>query len=355
MNAIRTFSLLAVLLLRTSGNAWSQTDTDSAFAKLNGLPPKERHDALIAGARKEGTIEWYGSLLINEVTEISAAFKKRYPFLDIKYTRGGGTNLVGRLLTEQKAGSSKVDIFSGRGNLHVTLMKAGFPAKNLAPFRQQLREGFMDKDGYFVGQYAYSLVIAYNTKNVAPNRAPTAYHDLVSPEWKGQMALDIESYDWLAGMMDILGEEAGLAFARKLAVQNIRLQRGHSMLSQLIAAGELKVMVDAYHYQILTLKQKGAPLDFSVPDPMIVKEPSGIWIAKRAPHPHAAALLVDFLFSQEGQQMHARQFFLAARKDINWDFGGKNIRKVHFLSAEKWGERYGELIRQFDDIFRKQG
>jgi len=355
MNTIRTLSLLAVLLLQTSGNAWSQTDAESALAKINSLPAKERHDVLIAGARKEGTVEWYGSLLINEVTEISAAFKKRYPFLDIKYTRGGGTNLVGRLLTEQKANSNKADIFSGRGNLHVTLMKAGFPAKNLAPFRQELREGFSDKDGYFVGQYAYSLVIAYNTRNVAPNRAPTSYQDLVNPEWKEQMALDIESYDWLAGMMDILGEEKGLAFARTLAGQNIRLQRGHSLLTQLIAAGELKVMIDGYHYQILTLRQKGAPLDFTVPDPMIVKEPSGIWISKRAPRPHTAALLVDFLFSPEGQQFHAKQFFLAARKDINWNFGGKNIRKVHFLSAEKWGERYGELIRRFDDIFRKQG
>src|SRR5262245_58875327 len=282
MNTIRTLSLLATLLLQTSGNAWSQTDAESALAKINSLPAKERQDALIAGARKEGTVEWYGSLLINEVTEISAAFKKRYPFLDIKYTRGGGTNLVGRLLTEQKAGSSKADIFSGRGNLHVTLMKAGFPAKNLAPFRQELREGFSDKDGYFIGQYAYSLVIAYNTKNVASNRAPTSYQDLVNPEWKEQMALDIESYDWLAGMMDILGEEKGLAFARALAGQNIRLQRGHSLLTQLIAAGELKVMIDGYHYQILTLRQKGAPLDFTVPDPMIVKEPSGIWIDRKS-------------------------------------------------------------------------
>jgi spermidine/putrescine-binding protein len=212
----------------------------------------------------------------------------------------------------------------------------------------------MDKDGYFVGQYAYSLVIAYNTRDVAPNRAPTAYHDLLNPEWKGQMALDIESYDWLAGMMDILGEETGLAFARKLALQNIRLQCGHSMLTQLIAAGELKVMVDGYHYQILTLRQKGAPLDFTVPDPMIIKEPSGIWISRRAAHPHAATLLVDFLFSQEGQQYHARQFFLAARKDINWDFGGKTIRGIRFLSAEKWGERYSEIIDNLTTFFVKR-
>jgi spermidine/putrescine-binding protein len=126
------------------------------------------------------------------------------------------------------------------------------------------------------------------------------------------------------------------------------------MLTQLIAAGELKVMVDGYHYQILTLRQKGAPLDFTVPDPMIIKEPSGIWISRSAAHPHAATLLVDFLFSQEGQQYHARQFFLAARKDINWDFGGKTIRGIRFLSAEKWGERYSEIIDNLTTFFVKR-
>ena len=354
MKMIRSFLLVAVLLFQSSGNAWSQIAIESTLAKINSLPPKERQDALIAGARKEGFVEWYGSLLINEVTEISAAFKKRYPFLDVKYTRGGGTNLVGRVLTEIKTGSTNVDIFSGRGNLHPTLMKAGFPAKNSAPFRQELREGFIDKDGYFAGQHTYGLIITYNTRNVAPNRVPTAYQDLLNPEWKGQIALDIESYDWLAGIIDILGEEAALAFARKLAVQNIRLQRGHSLLTQLIAAGELKIMIDGYHYQILTLRQKGAPLDFTVPDPMIIKEPSGVWISRRSPHPHAAALLMDFLFAPEGQQFHAKQFFLSARKDISWDFGGKTIRGIRFVSAEKWGERYSELIKQFDDIFRKK-
>jgi iron(III) transport system substrate-binding protein len=122
---------------------------------------------------------------------------------------------------------------------------------------------------------------------------------------------------------------------------------------QLVAAGELKLEVDSYHYQISEFRKKGAPLDLSIPDPMVVKEPSGIWIPKRAPHPHAAALLVDFLFSREGQQILAGLSVLVARKDIAWDFGGKQVRGIHVLSAEKWGSKYNDLARQFDEIFRK--
>ena len=73
------------------------------------------------------------------------------------------------------------------------------------------------------------------------------------------------------------------------------VQRGHSLLMQLVAAGELKLEIDSYHYQISEFRKKGAPLDLSIPDPMVVKEPSGIWIPKRAPHPHEGLRL--FLYS----------------------------------------------------------
>jgi iron(III) transport system substrate-binding protein len=115
----------------------------------------------------------------------------------------------------------------------------------------------------------------------------------------------------------------------------------------------LKLEIDSYHYQISEFRKKGAPLDLSIPDLMVVKEPSGIWIPKRAPHPHAAALLVDFLFSREGQQILAGLSVLVGRKDIAWDFGGKQIRGIHVLSAEKWGSKYNDLARQFDEIFLK--
>ncbi len=192
----------------------------------------------------------------------------------------------------------------------------------------------------------------YNTKLVPPGQAPVAYRDLLGPAWKNQMAMDYEAYDWLAGVQDIMGEKSGLEFARAVARQGVRLQRGHTLLTQLMAAGEFKLIVDGYNYQMQSFKEKGVPVDYAVPDPMVLKEPSGIWILKRAPHPHAAALLVDFLFSREVQQIFAGQNRLAARKDMEWNFGGKKVGKVHVLSAEQWGPKYDSLVKQFDQIFR---
>ena len=349
--SLSTVFILAVLFL--SRHAHSQTDAEGILASVNALPPKQRTEVLIAEARKEGFIEWYGSLLVPEATQIIEKFRQRYPFVEVKYSRGSGTQVINRFLTESKAGSYRADVIGARTNFHPTLMKANLVAKNLAPFRQELREGFIDKAGYLLGQHTFGLVIGYNNRNIPPNKIPQSYQDLLNPEWKGQMGLDIESYDWLAGVLDTMGEEKGMDFAKKLAAQNVHVQRGHSLLMQLVAAGELKLEVDSYHYQISEFRKKGAPLDLSIPDPMVVKEPSGIWIPKRAPHPHAAALLVDFLFSREGQQILAGLSVLVARKDIAWDFGGKQVRGIHVLSAEKWGSKYNDLARQFDEIFRK--
>jgi iron(III) transport system substrate-binding protein len=349
--SLSTVFILAVLFL--SGHAHSQTDAEGILASVNALPPKQRMEVLIAEARKEGFIEWYGSLLVPEATQIIEKFRQRYPFVEVKYSRGSGTQVINRFLTESKAGSYRADVIGARSNFHPTLMKANLVAKNLAPFRQELREGFIDKAGYLLGQHTFGLVIGYNNRNIPPNKIPQSYQDLLNPEWKGQMGLDLESYDWLAGILDTMGEEKGMDFAKKLAAQSVHIQRGHSLLMQLVAAGELKLEIDSYHYQISEFRKKGAPLDLSIPDPMVVKEPSGIWIPKRAPHPHAAALLVDFLFSREGQQILAGLSVLVARKDIAWDFGGKPVKGIHVLSAEKWGSKYNDLARQFDEIFRK--
>ena len=262
---MKTLKLLTVFTLAVSllsGPAHGQTDAEAILASVNALPPKQRTEVLIAEARKEGSIEWYGSLLVPEATQIIEKFKQRYPFVEVKYSRGSGTQVINRFLTESKAGSYRADVVGARSNFHPTLMKAGLVAKNLAPFRQELREGFIDKAGYLLGQHTFGLVIGYNTRNVPASKVPQSYQDLLSPEWKGQMALDLESYDWLAGILDTMGEEKGMDFAKKLAAQNVHVQRGHSLLMQLVAAGELKLEIDSLSLSNQRVQEKRCPPGF---------------------------------------------------------------------------------------------
>jgi len=343
--------LLAFGLVTSSAPA--QVSADRVLASANQLPARERTARLVEGARKERLIEWYGTIPFSQARELIDPFKKHYPFIELKYTRGGSSSLFNRVVTEHKAGVHKVDLLGFASSLHTSLMKAGLVAKNMAPFREHLRAGFMDADGYLTSPFTYAVVISYNTDLVSPKKVPRTYRDLLRPEWKGQIVLDREAYNWLAAMLDIFGEEKGLGFARKLVAQNLVLHRGHTLMTQLMAAGSVKVMVEGYHYRIQEFKDKGAPVDYVLAEPTILKDPSAIWVLKQAPHPHAAALLVDFLFSREGQQVYASQNRLVARKDMKWNFKGKELRSFHMISPEKWGPRYNELVKMFDEIFRR--
>ena len=79
----------------------------------------------------------------------------------------------------------------------------------------------------------------------------------------------------------------------------------------------------------MQMKNAKAPADFIFSEPFVaVKTPTTISIAAGAPHPHAAALFVDFLLSKAGQDLMAGQGRWVSRKDGNYfaDLKGKKMR-----------------------------
>jgi iron(III) transport system substrate-binding protein len=345
---------VAAVLIVTgfAATAFSQESVESTFAKLNALPAAERHASLVKAAQSEKAVEWYATLPLELSSQLMTAFRKRYPFIDVKYTRGGGGRMVNRVITEHRAGSNKFDVLGGTSTSHETLMKAGLIARNMTPLRKELRDGFVDAEGYRVMPFTYAFVIGYNTRTVSKDQRPRSYEELLQPKWKGEIGLEAAAYEWLAALIDTMGEDKALSFARKLAAQSLRVQQGSTLLVQQMSAGEFKVLIDALHYQIENFKLQGAPVDYVVPDPLLIKDPSGLWFAKYSPHPHSAALFVDFLLSREAQQIFAQSHRLVARKDVEWRSLGKLPERTHVLSVEKWAPRNKELIGLFDKILR---
>jgi iron(III) transport system substrate-binding protein len=353
MNVKKLILLLGNLFFTClAAAALAQQAADPLLAKLNVLPPDERQAALVKGAQTERAVEWYATLPVEHSKVLIDAFRQRYPFIEVNYTGAGGGRMVNRVVTEHRAGLKKFDVLGGTSTSHAALMKAGVIARNMTPVRRELRDGFMDAEGYRVAPFTYALVIGYNTRALSKEQRPKSYEELLEPKWKGQIGLEAAGYEWLGAMIDTMGEEKALAFARRLAMQNLRIQQGSSLLVQQMIAGEFNVLIDALHYQLENLKERGAPVDYAIPDPLLIKDPSGIWLAKYSAHPHAAALLVDFLFSRDAQEIYARQNRLVARKDMEWRFREKLPNRIHVISADKWAPRYNELIGLFDKIFR---
>src|SRR5205823_5215494 len=104
------------------------------------------------------------------------------------------------------------------------------------------------------------------------------------------------------GVVAVMGEERGLDFFRKLSALKPQMRKGHVLLAQLVAAGELSVSPTIYSSNVASIQSKGGPIDYVPVEPLIGR-PQALALAVTAPHPHAALLFADFVLSPEGMKL----------------------------------------------------
>lgn len=202
------FTLFLVMSFTSVGLVWAQTE-EKLLEEINQLSDTERQARLVGGAKKEGAVTWYVAMNGAYAQELINAFEAQYPFLKVNALTGGGGSLLNKVLTEYRARSYLYDVFNTRSMTINTLKKSGAIMRNKTPYRTQLRESFYDKEGFLNGIFATPLVFIYNSKMVNRREAPVSIEDLANPKWSGKMAVDDESFDWLAAILDYYGEAKG--------------------------------------------------------------------------------------------------------------------------------------------------
>jgi hypothetical protein len=145
----------------------------------------DRQKILVDGARKEGKISWYTSLIVDQVVRpVKEAFEKKYPFLQVEYFRGNSERLVQKMFAEYQGKRYEVDIVDG--TVTAPMVKNGgylqrFYSPHLAEYPAELK----DPQGYWGVSNVYYFALGYNTRMVKPNEVPKTYEDLLNPRWKG--------------------------------------------------------------------------------------------------------------------------------------------------------------------------
>ena len=318
--------------------------------QINQLSERVRSEALEKEARREGEVVWYAAMASDRAGELIKVFESKYPFLKVRFQPGGASRQMDQLLVEHRAKKHRADIINTRRSFVGVMAKSGAIARYRTPLRNALREGFIDKEGLVNGIYAQPRVFLFNTRMVPRDRAPQSFEDLLDPRWKDKMGMDTTDYDWLASLIDFYGRSKALEFTGKLAKQQLNLRRGPTLLAQLAVAGEFPVVIDAFPEEIMQMKSAKAPADFVFSEPFVpVKTPTTVSISSGAPHPHAAALFVDFLLSKPGQDIMVAQGRWASRKDAGYfaDLKGKRMQ----ISSSEWDDKQVELIKLYNSIF----
>src|SRR5689334_24398170 len=97
---MRLFIIVGLLCL-LSGRVWAQTSKPSTLSELAKYTGADRERLLYEGAKKEGKLTWYTSLVPNK--QISKMFQAKYPGITVDVYRAAGNTLATRLLEERRA------------------------------------------------------------------------------------------------------------------------------------------------------------------------------------------------------------------------------------------------------------
>ena len=311
----------------------------------------DREQRLLQGARREGELNVYTSLVVQDITDLANAFEKKYG-VKVKFWRAGSEKVVQRIVTEARSGRFDFDLVETNGPELEALHREKLLQKAASPHHADLIPQALRPHGEWVGTRLNMFVHVYNTQQVRKEDLPTRYEDLLHPRWKGKLAVEAEDYDWFAAICKDMGEQKCIKLFRDIVAANgISVRKGHTLLAGLVASGEVPFGLTVYNHNAEKLKVKGAPVDWYAIQPAAIRA-NGVALSRKPPHPHAAVLFYDFVLG-EGQAILAKNEMTPASRKA----GAGPIEKmtVSFIDpaivldeSEKWQ-------KLFDEIFTRQG
>jgi len=332
----------------------SAKEPEEIWADFEKLSGKERAGRLLSAANAERKVVFYGNIESDNLERLRGDFQKRYPGVKLEIWRGSGERTANRVLIEARGGKFAVDVIGPSNENLPTLMEAGLVGRYRSPERAYYGDAHKDREGYWTS-YDFNLVVmAYNSRLVAASQAPKKYEDFLDPKWRGDFAMDMDPDRAVMLWLKLWGEEKTERFLRDLVNNDLVVRKGHTLITQLLCAGEYKAAVELYAYRLASVKyEKGCPVEMVFPDPT----PAGVTpivIAKQSPNPYAAALLLDYILSEAGQRVLTEAGRLSGRRGIKpkyqeMDVEGKGIRVFPLRpeDAAQLGKKYQQLRERF--------
>jgi len=284
-------------------------------------PETIRTESAIEKVKKEGKVVWYSSLTFRVSQAVCNLFNEKKKGIKCELHRDGSTKLYRRYRQEAREGIYNADVIhtSNIGQFIIMHDKLKF----IAPYKPKGTEGFLPnfktKDGRWTILRASVMVPVYNTKLVKPDQVPKSYLDFLKPEWKNKLVVADPNYGGFATIMMIaLTNMFGMDYYEKLVANNPRRWGSAAGTITLVERGLVLMTTGAVAYTAYNHIKKGEPIKM-----VFVKEGapfvrSPVSVLAKAPHPNAAKVFVDFLFSLEVQQLLANRGLYVGHPDVKY-------------------------------------
>jgi putative spermidine/putrescine transport system substrate-binding protein len=309
--AIGTAIALTTTGCVSSGSSGSSASGGNAWATATSAQVGGGMDALVAAAKAEGTLnvialppDWtnYGNML--------SAFTAKYGIkIDSANPDGSSQdeiNAVKQLGTQDRA-PDVLDVGQSFATSNIDLY---------APYKvatwDSIPDANKDAGGAWVNDYGGFISIGCNAKLVPT--CPTTFADLAKPEYKGKVAINGDPTQaasafasvWAGalangGTLDNINP--GLTFWGNLAKSGNLLKIDPNDAT--IQSGQTPIVLDWDYLNVTQAEKNKAAFDWkvAVPSDGLFAQYYAQAINKNAPHPAAARLWQEFLYSDQGQNL----------------------------------------------------
>ena len=147
-----------------------------------------------------------------------------------------------------------------------------------------------------------------------------------------------------------VSEDDAIAMFEK-AASGARMVDGHTLMTELLAAGEFNVAASTYKHRAAQLKRKGAPVEWEPPVEPIIIRPNGIGIYANTDQPATALLFADFMLSDvqkmliEFDRTPASTTVPGGGVPSNYELLVADLRKLND-QRDKWEGLYEKIARR---------
>ena len=316
---------------------------DASLLRYDG---PDRVQKAVAAAQKEGSFTLYTSFAEKDLPPLLGAFEKKYG-IKVRLWRSASEKVLQRTVAETAARRYEVDAVHTSALEMEALHREQILQPVAPPHSAQLLAGALRPHREWIATYLSVWVQAYNTSLVRKEDLPRTYQDLLDPKWRGKLGIEARVPEWYATVVLDMGEEKGVRFFRDLVGRNgISVRGGHTLLNNLVIAGDVALALTVYQYMPEAAKRKGAAIDWFVLEPAVARM-SGIGIARRAPHPNAALLFYDFMLSSEAQQLLLSMDYIPTTGKLPSPLAQRRLTLVDPALAM---DQHDKWLKSFEDV-----
>jgi ABC-type Fe3+ transport system substrate-binding protein len=316
VECLRIWGVLAVFQLAwglaspTAHTAAAAATQAKHEAETQGYVFELSYNDIVSKAKREGRLRVMSSLEGDMLKPVAEAFRKKYPFIELRAEEISGTDTYQRMILEMKAGAARgwdINFIAGDFYDEYLPHQRKFDILGMAQQRiLQIPVEMIDPVNRNIVAYTTNtMVVTYNKNLLSDEKVPTHWEEFLKPEFHGRKFLADIRPQFTSALVPAWGIEKTLQFAKKISAQNPVWVGGHSRAIGALSTGEYGVYLGANLTGTKRFMSKDitGALGYKIVEPIPIRIGDHEAVFDKANSPYAALLWLEFVSSPEAQKL----------------------------------------------------